>query len=47
MSARTSSFRPELTPEAFNGRSAGHLPGPVGLRILALFRSTQMVLWPK
>ncbi len=31
-----SSFRPELTPEVFNGRSAGHLPGLVGLRILAM-----------
>jgi uncharacterized protein (TIGR00369 family) len=36
MSTRTSSFRPELTPEFFNGRSAGHLPGLVGLRILTL-----------
>jgi len=31
-----SSFRPELTPEVFNGRSAGHLPGLVGLRILTM-----------
>lgn len=31
-----SSFRPELTPEVFNGRSAGHLPGLVGLRILTI-----------
>jgi 1,4-dihydroxy-2-naphthoyl-CoA hydrolase len=31
-----SSFRPELTPEVFNGRSRGHLPGLVGLEILAL-----------
>jgi uncharacterized protein (TIGR00369 family) len=30
------SFRPELTPEHFNGRSAGHLPGLVGLQILAM-----------
>ena len=66
-----------MTPEAFNGRGAGHLPGLIGLRILALtpaglesrlevrqelmapngflhaasvialFRCTQMVLWPK
>jgi len=31
-----SSFRPELTPEVFNDRSAGHLPGLVGLRILTI-----------
>ena len=31
-----SSFRPELTPEVFNGRSRGHLPGLVGLEILAI-----------
>ena len=31
-----SSFRPDLTPELFNGRSAGHLPGLVGLQILAM-----------
>jgi hypothetical protein len=31
-----SSFRPELTPEVFNARSAGHLPGRVGLRILTM-----------
>jgi len=31
-----SSFRPELTPEVFNDRSAGHLPGLVGLRILTM-----------
>lgn len=30
------SFRSELTPEVFNGRSAGHLPGLVGLQILAM-----------
>jgi 1,4-dihydroxy-2-naphthoyl-CoA hydrolase len=30
------SFRPELTPEVFNGRSAGHLPGLVGLQILTM-----------
>lgn len=29
-----SSFRPEITPEVFNGRSAGHLPGLVGLSVL-------------
>lgn len=31
-----SSFRPELTPEVFNGRSRGHLPGLVGLEILEM-----------
>ena len=31
-----SPFRPELTPEVFNDRSAGHLPGLVGLRILTM-----------
>ena len=31
-----SSFRPELTPEVFDGRSAGHLPGLVGLQILTM-----------
>jgi len=29
-----SGFRPEITPEVFNGRSAGHLPGLVGLTVL-------------
>ena len=36
MSAKTSGFRAELTPEVFYGRSVGHLPGLVGLRILSL-----------
>lgn len=36
MNAKTSSFRPEMTPELFNGRSAGHLPGLVGLTILSV-----------
>jgi uncharacterized protein (TIGR00369 family) len=36
MTAKTSSFRSELTPEVFNARGAGHLPGLVGLRILTL-----------
>ena len=36
MSARTSSFRPEMTAEAFNGRGEGHLPGLVGLTILSV-----------
>ena len=30
------SFRPELTPEVFNGRSRGHLPGLLGLQILTM-----------
>lgn len=30
------SYRPELTPEHFNGRSAGYLPGLVGLQILSM-----------
>ena len=29
-------FRPELTPEVFNSRSRGHLPGLVGLQILTM-----------
>jgi 1,4-dihydroxy-2-naphthoyl-CoA hydrolase len=36
MTAKTSGFRTELTPEVFNRRSVGHLPGLVGLRILSL-----------
>ncbi len=36
MSAKTSNFRPEMTPETFNGRSAGHLPGLVGVTILSV-----------
>jgi 1,4-dihydroxy-2-naphthoyl-CoA hydrolase len=35
MSANPEGFRPEMTPEVFNGRSAGHLPGLVGLRVLS------------
>lgn len=31
-----SSFRPELTPGVFNGRSRGHLPGLLGLQILTM-----------
>jgi 1,4-dihydroxy-2-naphthoyl-CoA hydrolase len=34
MTTQTPSFRPELTPEVFNGRSAGHLPGLIGVEIL-------------
>jgi uncharacterized protein (TIGR00369 family) len=36
MNAKTSGFRPEMTAEAFNSRSVGHLPGLVGLRILSV-----------
>ncbi len=36
MNTRTSGFRPEMTADLFNGRSAGHLPGLIGLRILSL-----------
>ena len=36
MNSLTASFRPELTPELFNGRSAGHLPGLIGLSIVAM-----------
>jgi uncharacterized protein (TIGR00369 family) len=34
MKPSTSRLRSELTPEIFNGRSQGHLPGLVGLSIL-------------
>lgn len=34
MTTKTPASRPELTPQAFNQRSAGHLPGLVGLEIL-------------
>jgi 1,4-dihydroxy-2-naphthoyl-CoA hydrolase len=33
---KTPSFRPELTAEVFNGRSAGHLPGLAGVEILTI-----------
>ena len=36
MKPTTADFRPELTPEVFNGRSAGHLPGLIGLTILRM-----------
>ena len=36
MNAKTHSFRSEMTAEYFNGRSAGHLPGLVGLTILSV-----------
>jgi 1,4-dihydroxy-2-naphthoyl-CoA hydrolase len=36
MTAKTSSFRPELTPDLLNARGVGHLPGLVGLRVLSL-----------
>ena len=31
-----SSFHPEMTPDYFNNRGAGHLPGLVGVRILSV-----------
>jgi uncharacterized protein (TIGR00369 family) len=34
MTSQTRFFRAELTPEAFNGRSEGHLPGLAGVEIL-------------
>ena len=36
MDTRTSTFRVGMTPEVFNGRSVGHLPGLIGLSILTL-----------
>jgi len=36
VNAKMSGFRPEMTAEMFNGRSAGHLPGLVGLQILSV-----------
>jgi 1,4-dihydroxy-2-naphthoyl-CoA hydrolase len=36
MNSPTHSFGPELTPEMFNGRSRGHLPGLLGLSILSV-----------
>ena len=33
MQRSTTSFHPELTPEVFNRRSAGYLPGLVGLSV--------------
>jgi 1,4-dihydroxy-2-naphthoyl-CoA hydrolase len=36
MTTKTPSFRPELTAEVFNRRSAGHLPGLAGVEMLAL-----------
>jgi hypothetical protein len=57
MHARTSGFRSGMTPEFFNARAKGYLGGLLGLEILAvtlegagrkiaMFRCTQMVLWP-
>jgi 1,4-dihydroxy-2-naphthoyl-CoA hydrolase len=34
MTTKTPASGPQLTPQAFNDRSAGHLPGLVGLEIL-------------
>jgi len=36
MSTGTPGFRPEMTPEFFNGRGSGHLPGLVGVEILSV-----------
>ena len=36
MNTKASSFRPELTPDSFNSRSAGRLPGLVGLTVLSV-----------
>jgi uncharacterized protein (TIGR00369 family) len=36
MTSKTSSFRPELTAEVFNRRSAGHLPALAGVEILSV-----------
>jgi len=36
MTTRTPAFRPELTAEVFNRRSAGHLPGLAGVEILTI-----------
>jgi uncharacterized protein (TIGR00369 family) len=36
MTTKTPSFRPELTAEVFNRRSAGHLPALAGVEILAV-----------
>ncbi len=34
MTTETSNFRTELTAQVFNARSAGHLPGLIGLEII-------------
>lgn len=36
MRSLSAGFRPELTPDVFNGRSTGHLPGLLGLTIVAV-----------
>jgi 1,4-dihydroxy-2-naphthoyl-CoA hydrolase len=36
MASKTPWFRPELTAEVFNRRSAGHLPGVAGVEILSV-----------
>ena len=36
MSANTPLPRPEVTPESFNRRCVGHLPGLVGMKILSV-----------
>lgn len=48
MTVKTLGGRPQMTPDYFNSRSAGHLPGFEGTeKRIALFRCTRMVLWPK
>jgi 1,4-dihydroxy-2-naphthoyl-CoA hydrolase len=36
MTKKTRTFRPELTADVFNRRSAGHLPGFAGVEVLAV-----------
>jgi 1,4-dihydroxy-2-naphthoyl-CoA hydrolase len=36
MTARTPTFRNEMTAEEFNRRSAGHLPGLLGMEVLSV-----------
>lgn len=36
MTERTPTFRPEMTAEAFNRRSAGHLPGLLGMQVVSV-----------
>jgi 1,4-dihydroxy-2-naphthoyl-CoA hydrolase len=37
---RKSRLRPGYTPEAFNAKSAGHLPGLIGMQVLAVGEGT-------
>lgn len=36
MNAKTSNYRPEMTPDSFNRRGAGYLPGLVGITVLSV-----------